>query len=114
MALGVLIADHWIGQRPDAAGQVGDQAGELAPAGAEVFPQLLGVGDAHEVRERLGDRLVGDAHDGVARPVEHEHALGGGLMGELAHEPALARSRLAAEQGHAPPLAAGTRQQRSQ
>ncbi len=114
VTLGVLIGRDRIGQRPDPGGEVGDEAGELAAAGAEVVPQLLGIGHAHEVVKRLRDRLVGDPHHGITGSVQHQHAVGRGLVGELAHEPALARPRLPAHERDPPALASGTRHQRAQ
>ena len=56
----------------------------------------------------------GRAHDGVARAVEHQRAARGRLGGELAHEPALARAGLAADEHHPRPAPAARRQQRAQ
>ena len=56
-----------------------------------------------ELLERFDERPVRAPHDRVARAVEHERAAGRRLTGELAHEPALARSRLAADQRESQP-----------
>ena len=68
------------------------------PPGAERRAQLVGIGGSRQVVERLDERPVRRAHDGVARAVEDERAVARRLGGELADEPALARARLAAEQ----------------
>ena len=57
---------------------------------------------------------LGTVDDGVAGAVEDERPLPGGLVGELAHEPALARPRLAAQERDPAPLAPGPRHQGAQ
>ena len=84
------------------------------PAGAERRPQLVGLDGSRELVERLDERAVGGGNHRVARAVEHERAVARRLGGELAHEAALARAGLAAEQDDAPALALCTRQQRAQ
>ena len=91
--------------------QVGEEARELAAARAERPAQLVGIGGSREVVERFDERPVRRAHDGVARAVEDERAVAGGLGGELPHEPALARPRLAAEQDDPAPFPFGPRHQ---
>ena len=69
---------------------------------------------AHQRFERLDERPVGRAHDGVGRTVQDQDALARRLGGELTREPALAGAGLAAEQ-HDPPLfAVRSREQRAQ
>ncbi len=60
-------------QPTDASGQVGKQAGQLAARAAELRTEHVGVGDAGELVERLGEGTVGRVHHGVAGAVEHEH-----------------------------------------
>ena len=114
VALGVLVGDHRFGQVADEGGEVGNQAPELAAAGAQVSPQVLGIRDPGQMVERLRDGLVGEAHDRVARAVQHQHPVRGGVLGELPHEPALARPGLSADEGDAPALTACARQERAQ
>ena len=56
----------------------------------------------------------GGVHDRVAGAVEDERAAVGGLGRELAHEPALARAGLAADEHHPAPVAARPTGQRAQ
>ena len=86
------------GSPPTRAGRSGTQPGQLAARAAEVRTEHVGVGAANELVERLGEGTVGGLHHGVAGAVEHEHAFGGDLVRQLAHEAALARSGLAAQQ----------------
>jgi hypothetical protein len=80
--------------------QLRQQPRQLSAGRAERGLQLLRVDLAGEVVERLHERPVRRVHDRVARAVEHERAAGRRLAGELAHEPALARARLAADDHH--------------
>ena len=96
------------------APELGQQARELAAGRPERGPQLLGVDDAYEVVERLHEGAVGRAHDRVAGAVEHQRAALGGLCRELAHEPALARAGLAADQHDPPAVVGAPRQQGAQ
>ena len=114
VALGVGVG---LGRRREPAGaraEVGQQAGQLAARDAQRRPQLLRRERADELLERLGEGPVRRAQDGVAGAVEDTHAVGCGAGGELAHEPALARARLAPEHDDAAPLTVGARQQRAQ
>ena len=99
-------------QLPDTGRQVGQQPGELPAGGAERVPQLGRLEHAREVVERLDERPVGRAHHRVAGAVEHERAAPGRLEGELAHEAALARAGLAAEEGDPPALVLPRRHER--
>ena len=75
VALGVRIGLDRGRQLADPGRQVGEQARELAAAGAERRPQLGRLGDPREVVERLDERPVRRAHDGVAGAVEDEGAV---------------------------------------
>jgi FAD/FMN-containing dehydrogenase len=114
VALRIRIGLHRRRQRAHAGRQVGQQARQLAAGGAQRASQLLRFQHPHEVLERLDERAVGRVHDRVARAVEHERAAPGGLRGELAHEAALARAGLAADERHAPALVVGGGQERPQ
>ena len=93
------------GSSPIRARQIGQKARELAAPGAERRAQLVRIGGSRQVVERLDERPVRGAHDGVARAVENERAVACRLGGELADEPALAGAGLAAEQDDAAALA---------
>jgi hypothetical protein len=114
VALGVRIGVDGRRQTPDAGGQVRDQPRELAARRAQRPAELVGIDDARRVLEGLDERPVGRGHDGVARPVEDERAAAGRLGRELAHQAALARAGLAAEQHHAATLALGHGHERPQ
>ena len=112
MALGIGVGLDRLRQLADLGGQVGQQPGQLAAAGAERGAQLRRLGYAHQAFERLDERPVGRAHHRVAGAVEHERPFDRDLAGELARQAALAGARLAREQHHAAPLAFGSRHQR--
>ena len=76
-------------------------------------PELRSAAPGQRV-ERLDERPVRRVHDGVAGAVEHERARGGRGDRELAHEPALARAGLAADEHHPAALALGPRDQRAE
>ena len=67
-----------------------------------------------QITQRLDEGLVWRTHDRVARAVEDERPAPGRLGRELAHEPALAGPRLAAQQRDPPPFALRPRDQRLQ
>ena len=114
VALGVRIGVDRCGQVADAGRQVGEQARELAPRRAQRDAQLGWVDDARGVLERLDERPVRRTHDRVAGAVEDEGAGPGRLGRELAHQAALARAGLAAEQDDPAALALGHRHERPQ
>jgi hypothetical protein len=114
VALGVRIGVDRRRQMPDAGGEVRDQPRQLAARRAQRGAELVGIDDARRMVERLDERPVGRAHDGVARAVEHERAGAGRLGRELAQQAALARPGLAAEQHHAAALALGHGHERPQ
>ena len=114
VALGVLVGHHRLRQPPDHGRQVGQEPRQLAAASAEVVAQAAGIGRPHQLVERLHHRPVGRAHVGVAGAVEHDRARCRGLGRELAHQPALARAWLAADQRDPAALVVGARHQRAQ
>ena len=115
VALGVRVGDDRRRQSANARGEVRQQPGQLACAGAKLGHGVLGaLGDAHETVERLDERPVGRRDDRVAGAVEHQRPPLGQIGGELAHEPALAGARLTRQQHDAPLLARGARHQRAQ
>ena len=81
------------GRSPIRAERSGKMRVSSPPALPELGAQDVRVGVPHELVERLDERAVRRPHDRVAGAVEHERALVGDLARELAHEPALARSR---------------------
>ena len=101
-------------QVADALWEVGQQPDQLAAAGAERLAQLRRVGAARQVLERLDERAVRSAHDGVTGAVEHQRSVGRSFGGELAHQPALAGARLAPEQHDPASLALRAGHQRAQ
>jgi hypothetical protein len=112
--LGVRVGLERLGQLPDAGREVRDDSRELAAPGSDGGPQLCGIGFTREVVECLDEWAIRGADHGVAGPVERQGSIGGGLSRELAHETALPRSRLAAEQHHPGSLALGVRHRGSQ
>ncbi len=114
VALGVRVGVDGRRQLAEPRAEVGQEPDQLAARGARRLAQLGRGERPGELVERLDERPVGRAHHGVAGAVEHEQAVARRLGGELAHEPALARSRLAAEQRDAAALAVGTRNQRAE
>jgi hypothetical protein len=98
MALGVGIGGDRRRQPADARGQVCKQPRQLAAGAAEVRTEQLRIGGANELIERFGEGAVGRVHHGVAGAVEHVHSFAGNLLRQLAHEAALARSGLPAQQ----------------
>ena len=81
--------------------EIGQEPRELpAERGGEV-----GAEGADELVERLDERPVGRVQHRVAGAIEHERPVLRRAGGELAHEPALARAGLAAEQHDAAVLA---------
>ena len=114
VALGVRVRRRGLRQVVELGPQLGQQPRQLAAGAADGGAQLGRVKRADELLERLDERAVRRAHVGVAAAVEHERALGGGLGGELAHEPALAGPRLAAEQDDAAAGVFGPRHQLAQ
>ena len=114
VALGVGVGPDRGRETADPGAEVGKQPGELAAAGAERGAQLVGLGGPRELVERLDEGPVGRAHLRVAGAVEDERAVVRRLGGELAHEPALARAGLAAQQDHAAALPVGARHERAE
>ena len=114
VALGVGVGLDRCRQVADAGRQVGEQPRELAARRAQRDAQLGGVDDARGVLERLDERPVRRGHDCVAGAVEDQHARRGRLARELAHQAALARAGLAAEQDDTAALALGHRHERPQ
>ncbi len=114
VTLGVRIGLRRSGQARDPVGQVRQQPGELVAGAAEVGPEGVRVARADEPVERVDERPVRRVDGRVAGPVQDEDALGGRLAGELSHQAALARSRLAAEQRRPATVALEPRQQRTQ
>ncbi len=110
----VRVRGHRLGQPVDDRSEVGNEADELAADPADVRPQLVGRRRPDELFQRLDHRLVRRTDDAVAVAVEHQGAVGPCLVGQLADEPALAPAWLAAQQGDAPPLSVGPRQQRAE
>ena len=102
------------GSSPDPLRQVGEQPRQLAARGAQRGPQLGGLDLTRQVIERLDERPVRRVHDRVAAAVEHERAGAGRLACELAHQAALARAGLAAQQDDPPALALRHRHERAQ
>ena len=105
VALRVRIGLDRRRQLAHAERQVGQQPRQLAARGAERRAQLDRIDDARQVVERLDERPVGRPHDRVAGAVEDERAAAGRLARELAHQAALARAGLAAQQDDPPALA---------
>jgi hypothetical protein len=93
-------------------GQIGQQPHELAARVAQRRPQLERVDGAREVVERVDERPVRRAHDRVAGPVEHEHAVASRLACEFTHQAALARAGFAAQQDDPASLALRHRHER--
>ena len=111
--LGVRVGGGWRRELADAGLELGEEAGQLAAAlaprcAAQRRPGRRGGRDAR-APPRTG--LYGDADDAVAVAVEHRCALVGDLAGELAHEPALARARLAGDERRATPFPGGAGQE---
>ena len=96
--------------RPARRADARQQPPQLGPGA----PERLGLELADELLERLGERAERRRDDPVAVPVEHRRALGCDVVGELAHEAALARAGLARDEGGAPPLARRAREERPQ
>ena len=114
VTFGVRIGFNGRRQLTEADGQVGQEASELAAPRAERRSELGGIGGSRQVVERLDERAVRRAHDGVAGAVEDERPVGRGLAGELADEAALTRARLAAEQDDSTTLALGAGHERAE
>jgi hypothetical protein len=114
VALGVGIGLDRRRQIRHAERQVRQQPRQLTAGDAERRPQLDRIDDARQVVERLDERPVRRAHDGVAGAVEDERAGGRRVVGELPHEAALARAGLAGQQNDPAALAVGHRHQRAQ
>ena len=95
-------------------GEARNQPAELGDTGAEFGGQLLDVHVVGQMLERLGERPVRSLDDRVARAVQDERAVAGGASRELAHQPALSRPGLAADQDDPEALAGGARKQRAQ
>ena len=98
VALGVGIGGDRRRQLTDPLRQIRQQARQLAALRAERGAQRRLVGASHELIERLDERPVRAPHHRVTRAVEHQRAGAGGLVRELADQPALARAGFAADQ----------------
>ena len=99
VALGVGVGRDRRRQLADAVRQVGQQPRELARRRGRDRPAASSASVvAHELVERLDERPVRALDDRVAGAVEDERAALGRLVGELAHEAALARAGLAADE----------------
>jgi hypothetical protein len=114
MALGIGVGLHRLRQPADLSGQVGQQSGQLAAAGAERGTQLRLVCHPHQAFERLDERPVWRPHHRVTGAVENKHPFRRDLGGELARQTALPGTRLAREQRDAAPLPCGSRHQGSE
>lgn len=114
MALGIGVRPHRLFEPADPGGQVGQQPGQLAAAGAERGTQLRLAGYPHQAFERLDKRPVRRAHHRVTGAVENEHPFDRDLGGELARQTTLPGTRLAREQRDAAPLPFRPRHQGSQ
>jgi hypothetical protein len=114
VTLGVRIGRDGRRQVADARGQVGQKTRQFPAAAAERRAQCRRVGGARQVVERLDERPVRRADDGVARAIENERAVARHLRGELPDEPALAGAGLTAKQDDAAALAFRPRHQRAQ
>ena len=112
VALGVGVGLDRQRQLAHPLGQIGEQPRELAARGAQRGPQLGGVDLARQVIERLDERPVGRGHHRVAAAVEDERTAAGRLARELAHQAALARAGLAAQQHDPAALALRHRHER--
>ena len=90
---------------PTRSGRSGSSRASSPPSGPR-SPRAASPASisADELVERLDERPVRAPHDRVAGAVEHQRAVCRGLVGELAHQAALARSRLAADQREPEPL----------
>ena len=98
VALGVGVClDRWR-ELAGPRSEVREQPRELTAAGAERGAQLVRLDGAREAVERLDERAVGSVHHLVAGAVQDERAGARRLGRELADEPALARSGLAADE----------------
>ena len=114
MPLGVGVGADLRREGADDTEQLGEQTRQLAASRPEIVAELHRIRVAHEVVERLDERPVRRGHDRVAGAVEDERAFGGEPLGQLPHQPALARPRLAGHERHPAPLAACARQERAQ
>ena len=83
------------------------QAPELGAVAAERLGELVRPELPDELLQHLGKGLVRGADHPVAVAVKHERPVAGDVVGELAHEPALARPRFAADERGAATLTRG-------
>ena len=111
VALGIRIRPDRSRELADPGRQVGEEACELPTRGSDRRPKLRCIRLARELVERLDERPVRGAHEGVARAVQDEDSVLRGLAGELAHEATLARTCRAADQRDSASLALGPRNQ---
>ena len=107
----VLEHEHDGPLAPGALQQVGHRGVQAMALGVGVGGRS---GAGAQLAERLHERAVRRMDDGVARPVEDVRAALGRLAGELAHEPALPRARLAADERDPAALARRPRDERAQ
>jgi hypothetical protein len=111
MALRIGIGLDRRRQLADQGGQIRQQPGQLAAAGAKRGAQLRDLDDPQQVVERFDERPVRRPHHRVAGAVEDERAVGRGPAGELAYQTALPGARLAREQRYPATLAFDSRHQ---
>ena len=114
VTLGVGVRHRRSRELADARGEAGEQARQLAAAGAEVPGERPGLRVGDKVLERGRERPVGRSDDRVAVPVEDDDALVRDRARELADEAALAGAGVAGDERRAPPLPHRPRQQRTQ
>src|SRR6266542_6198425 len=86
-------------KRSERSRQLEQQSRQLAPSCAQALFEHVAIADADEELERLDERLVGSADDGVGRTVENQRPALGGVVHQLSGEPRLAASGLAADEG---------------
>ena len=97
VAPGLGLDGEGVVQRRGRAAQAGDEAPELAELEIEPLRQRAIASMGEVLPERRDERLVGDDRLGVASTVEHGRAGSVHLVGELADDPRLADTGLAAE-----------------
>ena len=93
VTLGIRIGLDRRREIADPEGQIREEACELATSSAERLPQLGRIDGSRQMVERLDERPVRRAHDGVTRAVENQGAVPCHLAGELPDEAALTRAR---------------------
>jgi hypothetical protein len=94
--------------------KVRKQPRKLAAPRCQIAAQHIGVALAHELLQCGHERLVRRADDGVARAVEDERAVGGHVLRQLVHQPALSGPGFAGEQRDPPAVVLGSWKERPQ